>query len=77
MLPLVDRPAIDYVVREAVAAGLDDVLLIQGRGKVALEDYFDRDVEMEAALADKGDDPALAQLAEISSLARVHSVRQG
>lgn len=77
MLPLVDRPAIDYVVREAAAAGLDDVLLVQGRGKTAIEDYFDRSVEMESALAAQDDELALAQLTEIAALARVHSVRQG
>lgn len=75
MLPLVDRPAIDYVVREAVAAGLDDVLFIQGRGKGAIEDYFDRSFELEAALQSKGDDRTLQQLKQLSA-PTVHSVRQ-
>lgn len=77
MLPLVDRPAIDYVVREAVAAGLDDVLFIQGRGKSSIEDYFDHSLELEAALKDKGDDDGLQQMRQLATSATIHSVRQG
>ena len=77
LLPLVDRPAIDYVVREAAAAGLDDVLFVQGRGKGAIEDYFDRSVEVEAALKARDDDQALRDIVDLTRLAKVHSVRQG
>ncbi len=77
MLPVVDRPAIQYVVEEAAAAGLDDVLLITGRSKRALEDHFDRNFELEEALAAKGDDTRLALVRASSELAQVHYVRQG
>jgi UTP--glucose-1-phosphate uridylyltransferase len=77
MLPVVDKPAIQYVVEEAVAAGLDDILFISGRGKRALEDHFDRNVELENVLAAKGDGERLAAVADATDLARVHYVRQG
>ena len=77
MLPVVDRPAIDYVVREAAAAGLQDVLLIAGRGKTAIEDYFDRNAELEQVLRDKGDEERLALIDEVNQLAQIHSIRQG
>jgi len=62
MLPLVDKPAIQYVVEEAVAAGLEDVLMITGRGKRTLEDHFDYNPELEASLDAKGDTSRLAQV---------------
>lgn len=77
LLPVVDRPAIDYVVREAAAAGLDDILFIQGRGKQAIEDYFDQAPELTAALQAKGDDRRASMVAELTRLATIHSVRQG
>lgn len=77
MLPVVDRPGIEYVVREAVAAGLDDILLVTARGKEAVENYFDRALEVEHALAKAGDEARLRMIAELHSLATVHSVRQG
>lgn len=77
MLPVVDKPAIQYVVEEAVAAGLDDVLMITGRNKRPLEDHFDRNVELEANLTAKGDNGRLGQVQESSDLAQVHFVRQG
>jgi len=76
MLPVVDRPAIEYVVREAARAGLDDVLLITGRGKQAIEDHFDRNGELERALRAKGDEGLLALVQETSRIARIHTVRQ-
>ena len=76
MLPVVDRPAIQYVVEEAVRAGITDILIISGRSKRALEDHFDRDPELEALLEDRGKDDLLAEVRAIASLARVHSVRQ-
>lgn len=77
MLPVVDKPAIQYVVEEAVAAGLHDVLMITGRSKRALEDHFDGVPELEANLEAKGDDARLASVREASDLADVHFVRQG
>ncbi len=77
MLPVVDKPAIQYVVEEAVAAGLHDVLMITGRSKRALEDHFDRVVELELALEAKGDTERLRLVQEATDLATVHYVRQG
>jgi UTP--glucose-1-phosphate uridylyltransferase len=77
MLPVVDKPAIQYVVEEAAAAGLTDVLMITGRSKRALEDHFDRVVELEDALAAKGDLERLALVRRATDLAKVHYVRQG
>jgi len=76
MLVLVDKPAIHYIVEEAVAAGIRNVLLVTGRNKKALEDYFDRAPELEAALEAKGEHGLLAEIRAISRLAAVHSVRQ-
>ncbi|MCD9144444.1 UTP--glucose-1-phosphate uridylyltransferase GalU [Streptomyces albireticuli] len=77
MLPVVDKPAIQYVVEEAVLAGLSDVLMITGRNKRPLEDHFDRNYELEEALRRKGDDSRLARVQESSDLATMHYVRQG
>lgn len=77
MLPVVDKPAIQYVVEEAVAAGLDDVLLITGRSKRTLADHFDAVPELEAVLEAKGDTERLAKVRESTDLANVHFVRQG
>jgi UTP--glucose-1-phosphate uridylyltransferase len=77
MLPVVDKPAIQYVVEEAVSAGLGDVLLITGRNKHSLEDHFDRASELEAALEAKGDDHRLARVRESNVLADMHYTRQG
>jgi UTP--glucose-1-phosphate uridylyltransferase len=77
MLPVVDTPVIQFVVEEAVAAGLDDVLMITGRSKRALEDHFDRVVELEMALEAKGDTAKLAAVQQSTHLAGVHYVRQG
>src|SRR5215831_17327925 len=76
MLPVVDKPAIQYVVEEAVAAGLRDILLVTGRAKGALEDHFDRAPELEQALKAKGDDERLARIWEPAELATVHYTRQ-
>ncbi|MCX4581576.1 UTP--glucose-1-phosphate uridylyltransferase GalU [Streptomyces sp. NBC_01481] len=77
MLPVVDKPAIQYVVEEAVSAGLSDVLMITGRNKRPLEDHFDRNYELEEALKSKGDAGRLAKVQESSDLATMHYVRQG
>ena len=77
MLPVVDKPAIQYVVEEAVAAGLDDVLLVTGRNKNAIENHFDRNWELEAALEAKGDTERLARVRESAIIADLHYIRQG
>lgn len=77
MLPVVDKPAIQYVVEEAVAAGLRDVLMITGRNKSALENHFDRVGELEAALETKGDTTRLRKVNYSTDLAEVHYLRQG
>ncbi len=77
MLPVVDKPAIQYVVEEAVSAGLDDVLIVTGRNKGSLEDHFDHSWELEAALEAKGDSTRLEKVKASAVLADVHYVRQG
>jgi UTP--glucose-1-phosphate uridylyltransferase len=77
MLPVVDKPAIQYVVEEAVAAGLTDILMITGRNKSALENHFDRVGELEATLLKKGDVARLRKVNYATDLADVHYVRQG
>jgi UTP--glucose-1-phosphate uridylyltransferase len=77
MFPVVDTPAIQYVVEEAVGAGLRDVLMITGRGKRSIEDYFDRNQELEEALEAKGDKDGLSLIQASSELADMYYVRQG
>jgi len=77
MLPVVDKPAIQYVVEEAVRAGIDDILIITGRGKRSLEDHFDRNFELEYFLGEKGKHDQRDQLVDIAELADIHYVRQG
>ena len=77
MLPVVDKPAIQYVVEEAVAAGLEDLLFITGRSKRSLEDHFDANSELEQVLRAKGDQRRLDLVTWPTSLGRIHYVRQG
>ncbi|MEU5861609.1 MULTISPECIES: UTP--glucose-1-phosphate uridylyltransferase GalU [unclassified Nonomuraea] len=77
MLPIVDKPAIQYVVEEAASAGLLDVLMVTGKNKRSIEDHFDRAFELEEALEAKGDEQRLSQVREPASLATLHYVRQG
>ncbi len=77
LLPIVDTPAIEYVVAEAAAVGARDVLMITGRGKGALEDHFDRNAELERALEAKGDTGRLERVRRSAELATIHYVRQG
>ena len=76
MLPLVDKPAIQYVVEEAVRSGLTEVLIITGRGKRSIEDHFDRSFELEHFLESKGKFDELKQVREISDMATIHYIRQ-
>lgn len=77
LLPVVDRPVLQYIVEEAASAGITDVLLVTGRGKTAMVDHFDRRPDLEQRLAEKGDDERLAAVKRPSELAVIHSVRQG
>lgn len=76
MLPLVDKPAIQYVVEEAVASGIDDIVIVTGRGKRAIEDHFDKAFELECLLKDKRNLKALEEIERISQLADIHYIRQ-
>lgn len=76
MLPIIDTPVIQYVVQEAIDAGIDDILIISGRGKRAIEDHFDRNFELEAQLAGMENESALNEMRRISDLANIHFVRQ-
>jgi UTP--glucose-1-phosphate uridylyltransferase len=77
MLPIVDKPAIQYVVEEAVQAGITDILVITGRGKRSLEDHFDRSFELEHFLEQGGKAEAAAAMRAIADMADIHYVRQG
>jgi UTP--glucose-1-phosphate uridylyltransferase len=77
MLPVVDKPAIQYVVEEAVRAGIDDILIISGRGKRSLEDHFDRNIELELELEERGKTDALKEVKALADLAAIHFIRQG
>ncbi|MCX5609299.1 MULTISPECIES: UTP--glucose-1-phosphate uridylyltransferase GalU [unclassified Streptomyces] len=76
MLPVVDKPAIQYVVEEAVAAGMSDILMVTGRNKRPLEDHFDRNYELEEALQRRGDQDKLDSVCASTELADIHYVRQ-
>ncbi|WP_433792246.1 UTP--glucose-1-phosphate uridylyltransferase [Actinoplanes sp. CA-252034] len=77
LLPVVDRPVLQYIVEEAAAAGITDVLLVTGRGKTAMVDHFDRRPDVEARLEEKGDHKRLAAVRRSSELADIYTVRQG
>ena len=76
MLPIVDVPTIQYIVEEAVRAGITEILIITGRSKRAIEDHFDKSVELEALLEQKGKHKELAEMQRISNLADIFYVRQ-
>lgn len=76
MLPIVDTPTIQYVVEEAVASGITDILMVIGKGKRAIEEHFDRNWELENELAAKGQTETLARIRGISELANIHFVWQ-
>ena len=77
MLPLVDKPIIQYGVEEAVASGIDNIILVTGRGKNAIEDHFDVSVELETFLESRNKTELLAEIRQISNLIKVAYVRQG
>lgn len=76
MLPIVDKPAIQYTVEEAVASGIEDIIIVTGRNKRAIEDHFDRATELEMVLKEKGQHDLLNLIEDISNLVDIHYVRQ-
>ncbi len=76
MLPIVDKPILQYIVEEAVDSGIEEILLITGRNKKNIEDHFDRSVEMEMELAAKGKEDLLRQVRKISNMVNIHYIRQ-
>lgn len=76
MLPLIDKPLVQYVVEEAVASGIEQILFVTGRGKRSIEDHFDISVELEAHLYDKGKDRELSRVREIAEMVDIFYVRQ-
>jgi UTP--glucose-1-phosphate uridylyltransferase len=76
MLPLIDKPLVHYVVEEAVASGIEHILFVTGRGKRALEDYFDISFELEALLQEKGKNRAFKEIRDIADMVKIYYVRQ-
>lgn len=76
MLPLIDKPLVHYVVEEAVASGIEQILFVTGRGKRALEDYFDISFELEALLQEKGKEKAFKEIRDIAEMVKIFYVRQ-
>ena len=76
MLPIVDKPTIQYIIEEAVASGIEEIIIVTGRGKRAIEDHFDKSYELEAVLAEKGKNELLNQVKAISNMVDIHYIRQ-
>ncbi|MFC0216053.1 UTP--glucose-1-phosphate uridylyltransferase GalU [Paenibacillus chartarius] len=76
MLPIVDKPAIQYIVEEAMASGIEDIIIVTGRHKRAIEDHFDKSAELESTLSEKGSVKLLEIVQSVSNLADVHYIRQ-
>ncbi|BCB05764.1 UTP--glucose-1-phosphate uridylyltransferase GalU [Bacillus sp. KH172YL63] len=76
MLPIVDTPTIQYIIEEAVSSGIEDILIVTGRGKRAIEDHFDKSLVLEEMLASKGKYEQLEEIQKISSMADIHYIRQ-
>ncbi|GAB3335461.1 UTP--glucose-1-phosphate uridylyltransferase GalU [Larkinella ripae] len=76
MLPIIDTPTIQYVVQEAVDSGIEDILIITGKGKRSIEDHFDRNYELETRLEEKEDEALLLEMRRLSDMADIHFVRQ-
>ncbi|KAJ49417.1 UTP--glucose-1-phosphate uridylyltransferase [Clostridium tetanomorphum] len=76
MLPIVDKPTIQYIIEEAVASGIEEILIITGRNKRAIEDHFDKSIELEHQLQDTGKDDLLNMVEDISNMADIYYIRQ-
>lgn len=76
MLPILDKPTIQYIVEEAVAAGVEDIIIVTGRSKRSIEDHFDRSIELELGLEKEGKSEILEMVKSISEIANIHYIRQ-
>ena len=76
MLPIIDTPVIQYVVQEAVDSGIEDILIISGKGKRAIEDHFDRNFELEDQLSSREDEAMYHEVRRLSEMANIHFIRQ-
>lgn len=76
MLPIVDTPTIQYIIEEAIASGIEDILIVTGRGKRAIEDHFDKSLELEETLFKKGKHNQLKEIQKISDMVDIHYIRQ-
>lgn len=76
MLPIIDTPTIQHVVQEAIDSGIDDILIISGKGKRAIEDHFDRNIELESSLENKNNQNVYNEIRRISEMANIHYIRQ-
>lgn len=76
MLPIVDKPAIQYIVEEAIASGVEDIIIVTGRNKRAIEDHFDRSLELETMLAERNKQELLEVVRDIGKMAEIHYIRQ-
>ena len=76
MLPIVDKPTLQYIIEEAVASGIEEILIITGRNKKSIEDHFDRSVELETELEKSGKEEMLKMVREISDMVNIHFIRQ-
>lgn len=76
MLPIVDKPAIQYIVEEAVQSGIENIIIVTGRNKKSIEDHFDKSVELEHSLYAKGKQALLEEVQAISEMASIHFIRQ-
>ena len=76
MLPIVDKPTIQYIIEEAVASGIEEILIITGRSKKCIEDHFDKSVELELELEKSGKEEMLKMVREISDMVDIHFIRQ-
>lgn len=77
MLPIIDKPTIQYIIEEAVESGIEDIIIVTGKGKKAIEDHFDTSYLLEQTLKYKGKNDVLREMQQISKLANIHYIRQG
>lgn len=76
MLPIVDKPTLQYIIEEAVESGIEEILVITGRNKKSIEDHFDKSVELELELESKGKHDLLEEVQKISNMVNIHYIRQ-
>ena len=76
MLPIVDKPTIQYIIEEAIASGINEIIIVTGRSKRSIEDHFDKSVELELELEKSGKEEFLKMVREISNMANIYYIRQ-